>query len=549
MQLSEDIWQRVVQCLRAIGPDGGKTRLERVSGLSRFLGCAELIHQSGQGQVSLAVGEQGRNDLIPAVGRVLALDADGLFTPDFVRCDRKHDYSIGSNFLTTGVRGSRGRDISLPNRPAPLLNLTDEVVTLHLDFRDNLRQHFQFDVIRVPLCLWLVRNNDFAEDATSEAIVDHINTLILERYGPDVGALLTIQKEDFQNLTQDIDSIWSKNDVDFAAFFQNEQPMAQDELPDDLPRDADVLGRNLIFYGAPGTGKSHRVNGLVEGGSVIRTVFHPDTQNSDFFGSLKPRMDNGRVAYAFSPGPFALALRNAYLEKALHHHLVIEELNRAPAAAVFGELFQLLDRNDETGRSTYTVNFPTPESQAWFSEQGFDEVDNLHLPENLTILATMNSADQGVYPLDTAFRRRWEQFYIPLYDGKGPDGDIMIPTGRDATEVLSVEWKTFVRSLNNWLVTHLDVAEDRLLGLWFVKASELRFRFPTKILLYLWDDLLRHEDKTFLFKSNIRTFGQLHQAVEIDQRFFSNEFIEDLRLTCPDEAEEVNDLDAPDEPA
>ena len=549
MQFSEDIWHRVVQGLRAIGPDGGKARLERVSGLSRFLGCAELIQQSGQGQVSLAVGERGRNDLIPAVGHVLALDANGMFTPDFVRRDRKLDYSIGSNFLTTGVRGSRGRDISLPNRPAPLLNLRNEVVTIHDNFRDNLLQHFQLDVIRVPLCFWLTREADFAEDGTNDDIVDTINTRIGERYGPDVAQLLTLETDEFEGFVQGIPNIWTQDNVDFAEFFEHEQPIEQGELPDDLPREALDVGKNIIFYGAPGTGKSYRVNQMIEGGSVIRTVFHPDTQNSDFFGSLKPKMENGRVAYAFSPGPFALALRNAYLHRDQQHHLVIEELNRAPAAAVFGELFQLLDRDDETGRSTYSVNFPTTESKTWFSEQGLAEVETLNLPENLTILATMNSADQGVYPLDTAFRRRWEQFYIPLYDGDGPEGDITIPIGRNATQIFAIEWKVFVRGLNDWLITHLDVAEDRLLGLWFVKTNEIRLRFPTKILLYLWDDLLRHEDKTFLFTNTIRTFGQLYEAVEKNQRFFSNEFIEHLRSTPPDEAEEAEELDEPDDPA
>ena len=126
------------------------------------------------------------------------------------------------------------------------------------------------------------------------------------------------------------------------------------------------MGINKIFYGAPGTGKSHSVDGLLGDISdefAVRTVFHPDTQNSDFFGCLKPKMVNGGVQYGFAPGPFSTALRKAYLDPDHHYFLVIEELNRAPAAAVFGELFQLLDRDAFSGKGKYRVDYPNEESR------------------------------------------------------------------------------------------------------------------------------------------------------------------------------------------
>lgn len=301
-------------------------------------------------------------------------------------------------------------------------------------------------------------------------------------------------------------------------------------------------GINKIFYGAPGTGKSFAVDELVGKVNVVRTVFHPDTQNSDFFGCLKPTMDGDRVTYKFAPGPFSRVLRAALHDPDKQYFLVIEELNRAPAAAVFGELFQLLDRNDN-GDGKYKVDFPNPESENWFAEEG-SSVTQLQMPSNLSIYATMNSADQGVYPLDTAFRRRWEQKYVPLYAGDGPTGKIQF-IGQSGEPWL-IPWHSFVESLNDLLVQKFDVAEDRLLGLWFVKSGELGQSVPSKILLYLWDDLLRHENRVLLFSKDIKTFGELDKALEDNQRIFDAAFLEELeKWSVPVEVKSPEDIVEP----
>jgi len=285
-------------------------------------------------------------------------------------------------------------------------------------------------------------------------------------------------------------------------------------------------GRNLIFYGAPGTGKSYRVDQLTNGKIVTRTVFHPDTQNSDFFGSLKPAMSGDTVTYTFQPGPLARAIVGAASGVDQHHFLVVEELNRAPAAAVFGELFQLLDRKED-GAGAYAVDFPTPESAEWFKSQGYAP-EKLILPQNLSIYATMNSADQGVYPLDTAFRRRWEQIYLPLYDAEqgSPEGKI-IYEGNGGTK--EITWMSFVRTLNDFLQENFDFPEDRLLGAWFVKNHELDAKvLPPKVILYLIDDLLRHEDKSKLFASGLKTYGAIAKAIESKAIIFSEKFLSKL---------------------
>jgi hypothetical protein len=281
-------------------------------------------------------------------------------------------------------------------------------------------------------------------------------------------------------------------------------------------------GENIIFYGAPGTGKTHTVDAMVDGKHSVRTVFHPDMQNSDFVGALKPVMQKDRVTYSFSPGPFALALRNALAHPDRKNYLIIEELNRAPAAAVFGDLFLLLDR-DGDGAGKYDVDFPTPEFKAWLSTSLGRDIDRVSLPQNLWLLATMNSADQGVYPIDTAFRRRWRQEYVPIKYSVAPSGalDIVFSDG----SIKSLPWHAFAKTMNDHLTKQLDIAEDRLLGPWFVTAEDLARSsvVPGKVLIYLWDDLLRHHGREKVFDvSVVKTFGEVSERVSASQQIFSD---------------------------
>lgn len=284
-------------------------------------------------------------------------------------------------------------------------------------------------------------------------------------------------------------------------------------------------GNNTIYYGAPGTGKSHTVDKLSKNDEVIRTVFHPDVQNSDFVGTLKPVREGGDISYRFSPGPFSIALVEAMNNPDKKVWLVIEELNRAPAAAVFGDLFLLLDR-EENGTGEYDVNCPNEEFARWFEEQTGDKTGKIRLPSNLWIAATMNSADQGVYPLDTAFRRRWIQKYIRINYDAGPNGSIGVMQDEGYENVL--EWRAFVKALNEHLTDELSIAEDRLVGPWFVKESELGDdgALPGKVLIYLWDDLLRHHGREAIFNTaRVKTYGDLSSRVDDGKPVFSDSFL------------------------
>jgi hypothetical protein len=288
-------------------------------------------------------------------------------------------------------------------------------------------------------------------------------------------------------------------------------------------------GQNILYYGAPGTGKSHQVQQVIGTSKYFTTVFHPDMQNSDFIGSLKPGLDDkGGVTYAFRPGPFANALAFAWANPSEKVYLVIEELNRAVAAAVFGELFQLLDRTGD-GSGRYGVDFPSPEFEAWF-RSNIDEAElqtpRLLLPSNLWILATMNSADQGVFPLDTAFRRRWVQKYVAIDYSNAPDVKLECISDSGAT---SISWRVFVEALNRFLVTKLDIGEDRLLGPRFVDEHEfVDGALPGKLLIYLWDDLLRHHGRNEIFVSSIKTYGEIDRRANSKEQIFSSAFLSGL---------------------
>jgi hypothetical protein len=293
--------------------------------------------------------------------------------------------------------------------------------------------------------------------------------------------------------------------------------------------------QNVLYYGAPGTGKSHEVQQVIGTDKSFTTVFHPDMQNSDFIGSLKPGLDEkGDVTYAFRPGPFAQALAFAWAHPQSKVYLVVEELNRAVAAAVFGELFQLLDRTKD-GSGRYSVDFPSPEFAHWFEANLADhelEVARLSLPSNLWILATMNSADQGVHPLDTAFRRRWRQEYIAIDYAKAPDVGLNLVTKSGVTET---DWKTIVKSLNQFLVDRLNVGEDRLLGPRFIDEHEFEGgSLPGKLLIYLWDDLLRHHGRSDLFVENIKTYGELDHRSKSNGPIFSDGFLSLLKTSSDD---------------
>lgn len=275
-----------------------------------------------------------------------------------------------------------------------------------------------------------------------------------------------------------------------------------------------TTGENILLYGVPGAGKSWTIQHEYcdDEKCMERLVFHPDYMYSDFVGQILPivkKDDEGKdkVRYEFKPGPFTKILKKAYEDPEHSYYLVIEEINRGNAPAIFGEIFQLLDRMDEDkegfkkGTSEYGI---TNENVAL--EVYGDADRKVRIPANLSILGTMNTSDQNVFTLDTAFQRRWIMRMIK---------NSFLNHGYAKNKILdtNVSWKQFCEAINEEILRRNNVtsSEDKRLGAYFVSKDELVYtkiqdgaterqiieakhknaRFAEKVIKYLWDDAFK----------------------------------------------------------
>ena len=282
---------------------------------------------------------------------------------------------------------------------------------------------------------------------------------------------------------------------------------APTELAGEDEQDEPVLecGKNIILYGVPGCGKSHEIKTKYckNPAFMERVVFHPDYTYSDFVGQILPKTDGQKISYPFTPGPFTTILKKAINDSDPDnmYYLVIEEINRGNAPAIFGEVFQLLDRDN--GESEYGItNFDI--ARCVYGE-GKEETE-IKIPANLTILATMNTADQNIFTLDTAFKRRWTMRSIE--NNISASGHAYNPICGTA-----VTWGTFANKINE---TIIDIgegnlsSEDNRLGAYFIKADDLldERAFAEKVLMYLWNDAFKY-DHDKIFKPEYRTLEEL----------------------------------------
>lgn len=271
--------------------------------------------------------------------------------------------------------------------------------------------------------------------------------------------------------------------------------------------------------------------------TVERVTFYDGYTNGQFVGTYKPfPVDNG-ITYEYIEGPFMKQLVEAYRNCKVDYCLIIEEINRARADKVFGNIFQLLDRNTN-GNSEYRIA-ASRDQILYLKEklkEEYSEVYNdiltkgLYIPENFYIWATMNSADQGVYPLDSAFKRRWSFEHIGLDDNAEKFGDekckYKVIYQETKEEHLSIEWNDFREVINDVLL-NAGVNEDRLIAPFFIKPKDFEKEneivytlsdsvLLDKILMYLFEDVLRHKKKTILFKEELKNFSKLKKEFNAD---------------------------------
>lgn len=288
-------------------------------------------------------------------------------------------------------------------------------------------------------------------------------------------------------------------------------------------------GENILLYGVPGVGKSYTIKRdyCDDSNRMERVVFHPDYTYSDFVGQILPKVTDGQLKYVFTPGPFTKLLKKAWNNPGEKYYLVVEEINRGNAPAIFGEIFQLLDRKDadshkykesEYGESEYGItNF-----EVALEVFGMEEKE-IKIPSNMWILATMNTADQNVFTLDTAFQRRWNMQHIKNNVMEANHASRKI-------EGTVIEWGAFATVINDMVVdvsADMVSSEDKRLGAYFVKLNELAVnKFPEKVLKYLWDDAFKM-DKEAVFDEKFRS---LEMVIETYKQSESDKLQSVLRM-------------------
>ena len=271
-----------------------------------------------------------------------------------------------------------------------------------------------------------------------------------------------------------------------------------------------ILTQNTIYYGSPGTGKSHRADIETNGKDVQKVTFHPDYDYHSFVGGYKPTMDGDKIAYKFVPQIFTKIYIDAWknlvsANETKPFYLQIEEINRGNCAEIFGDLFQLLDRKVD-GSSKYEVTAEEELRKYLVGKDGFGTSEHegikdgkLRFPSNLKIIATMNTSDQSLFPMDSAFKRRWDWIYVPIdYNCASSDFTIKLNNGK------SFEWLSFLKTINEEIF-EITKSQDKQIGNWFIDAQNSgkvisESKFVNKVVFYLWNDVFKDEENT-IFKS------------------------------------------------
>jgi len=361
---------------------------------------------------------------------------------------------------------------------------------------------------------------------------DHANQTIRNMSGStfaDLRAFFSVIEAVTEHFKKDILQIEPRFEQFFDFVIPNPQsyPTAKniDETGLIKHRSKRIKPLQQIFYGAPGTGKSHRIkeiiqeHGIDEKEQVIRTTFHPDSDYSTFVGCYKPIMksvpqtyvvegkekpvidiatgkqsEKEEIVYNYTPQAFVQAYTKAWTNQSKPIILVIEEINRGNCAQIFGDIFQLLDRGDD-GVSDYEIK-PDKALEDYLKSY-FAAIKDIEIPEqiktgeimklpaNLFIWATMNTSDQSLFPIDSAFKRRWEWKYIPI-DTKKEEWHILVNGHK-------YSWTSFLDIINDKVLTE-ETAEDKHLGFYFCKAEDKVIgaeKFVGKVLFYLWTDVFK----------------------------------------------------------
>lgn len=382
----------------------------------------------------------------------------------------------------------------------------------------------------------------------------------------------SVLSSDLHNSLKTAMSIWGLNDYKSAVsdllrgVYRKDDDREASEESMELKFETGLTSeykRNRILFGAPGTGKSYTLNkqktellGVDNEIDYERVTFHPDYSYANFVGTYKPvptTDSDGKdaITYEYVPGPFmrmyVKALKNSRTDNIKPFLLIIEEINRANVAAVFGEVFQLLDRGDDFV-SEYPIQATEDIKKYLAKELGGspDDYNKIKIPDNMFIWATMNSADQGVFPMDTAFKRRWDFTYLGIDDNDQDLQGKYVYLSDDKSQ--KVEWNKLRKAINNFLAKE-KINEDKQLGPYFISRNIVvpkdgdeidrdRFidTFKNKVIMYLFEDAAKQK-RSRLFEGCFQNSSRYSEICREFEAKGVGIFNHDIQLDC--EVEDV----------
>lgn len=431
------------------------------------------------------------------------------------------------NIIGSNIIGFKYIDIFNRNEDfgTSISNLSDFVNTVS-QYKKTLSQDIELQ--DDTLILRTERLKDFSTSLTNEPYYFAINAY---------PAVMLAKKEGYKIDSSDFETKLAagKSNKNIQAFVRFLKGLKAANFPQRSKIIIDPLQR--IYYGAPGTGKSNEIklmtgNGTFSKNYTFRTTFHPDSDYSSFVGAYKPIWNGEKIIYVFRPQSFLRAYIEAWKHPEHNVALVIEEINRGNCAQIFGDIFQLLDR-ERTGLSKYPIEadidmqnylkgeFANIDSiynedqikdidkyYANHYDTAFEDIKNgiiLTLPKNLSLLATMNTSDQSLFPMDSAFKRRWEWQYMPIVEGV-IEKDVKLNWKiKLDNKYKYIDWWQFLKRINA-IISDLTTSEDKQLGYFFCQPNDFvnsnheadekedlitAKYFVDKVIFYLWNDVFK----------------------------------------------------------
>lgn len=448
-----------------------------------------------------------KKEFISYVSDVISLD-DGSYFKSFKEIyggNKTIQGTIQSNFFGgSSVEISRNspEKVVYPQQgDRPLLYALKGGVYREEQYYKNLNYYLTTQTAKFAFALWLLRKEEidpsFSINDLRELLASRYTQLFVDTLLPSTDLTINDIQELSELSTSDIIAKITKSDIKINPS-TSQQPFMRQPL-------------QQIYFGTPGSGKSWTIKRQYEMRKdgetyvedeekkkrVIRTTFHPDTDYASFVGCYKPvkdEEDSKKIVYNFVPQAFTDAYVEAWSDLEHPYYLIIEEINRGNCAQIFGDLFQLLDRNKD-GYSEYPIKADhdlknylvehLPEDNEGIKD------GRLCLPPNLSIIASMNTSDQSLFPMDSAFKRRWSWEYVPIDYKNAKSGEFTITIGNEPPYI----WHEFLMAVNNE-IKKVTASEDKQMGNFFIKNSVGEKEFCDKVMFYLWSEVGKDNYKT-----------------------------------------------------